>query len=278
MKKLLLAWSLLLLLACSPLRKQRQLIVPPRYEINIDRRVDGTRLQLIGTNRTAMPVQLKISWADSLQAAPPAGFPLRVVLPPLAERHPVASLPLPAPLDSAAVAARLRYRATLGDPGARHDETALYELPYLPGKRYEVIQTYFDTFSHADKRAIDFAMRPRSVVCAARAGIVARVKSDSKSGGCDRRHLDEGNYVTILHADGTFANYFHLHPRGTLVVPGDTVATGDPIGLSGDTGFSCRPHLHFIVYQPVQDSLLSVPTRFRNIPDLPLQRNAVYGK
>ena len=278
MKKLFPAWPLLLLLACSPLRNQRQFIVPPPYEISIDRRVDGNRLQLIGTNRTAMPVQVRISWAGSLQAAPTAGFPLRVVVPPLAEQHPVASLPLQAPLDSAAVAAHLRYQATPGAPGARHDETTVYELPFLPGKRYEVIQTYFDAFSHADKRAIDFAMRPKSVVCAARSGIIARVKSDSRSGGCDRRHLDEGNYVTILHADGTFANYFHLHPRGTLVALADTVAAGDPIGLSGDTGFSCRPHLHFVVYQPVQDSLLSIPTRFRNIPDLPLQRHAVYGK
>ena len=95
MKKVLPIWPLLLSLACSPLRKQRQYIVPPRYEVSIDRRVDGKRLQLIGTNRTAMPVQLRISWADSLQAAPAAALPLRVLLPPLAEQHPPSAFRLP---------------------------------------------------------------------------------------------------------------------------------------------------------------------------------------
>lgn len=52
-----------------------------------------------------------------------------------------------------------------------------------------------------------------------------------------------GNYVTLLHTDGTYSIYAHLKSRH--VYQGDIVKAGQQIGLSGNTGDSTGPHLHF---------------------------------
>ena len=38
---------------------------------------------------------------------------------------------------------------------------------------------------------------------------------------------------------------------GVLVQAGDSVSTGQAIGLSGETGYTSEPHLHFAVFNTV---------------------------
>ncbi|MFD5318323.1 peptidoglycan DD-metalloendopeptidase family protein [Streptomyces sp. NPDC127098] len=54
-----------------------------------------------------------------------------------------------------------------------------------------------------------------------------------------------GNEVIIRHDDGRYSQYAHL--SSISVSAGQTVSTGDQIGLSGSTGNSTGPHLHFEV-------------------------------
>mgnify|MGYP000197477343 CR=1 FL=1 len=66
----------------------------------------------------------------------------------------------------------------------------------------------------------------------------------------DGNNIDlQENYVFIQHQDGSVARYFHLTHNGALVEEGDKVNTGDVIALSGNTGQSGGPHLHFDVQQ-----------------------------
>lgn len=55
-----------------------------------------------------------------------------------------------------------------------------------------------------------------------------------------------GNYVKVDHGGGWSTAYLHLNERRAQV--GDLVKAGQTIGLSGSTGRSTGPHLHFIVY------------------------------
>ncbi|MFE3253996.1 LysM peptidoglycan-binding domain-containing M23 family metallopeptidase [Streptomyces sp. NPDC059209] len=52
-----------------------------------------------------------------------------------------------------------------------------------------------------------------------------------------------GNEVVIKHDDGQYSQYAHL--SSLAVSAGQSVSGGDQIGLSGSTGNSTGPHLHF---------------------------------
>ncbi|MFV0126748.1 peptidoglycan DD-metalloendopeptidase family protein [Streptomyces sp. HMX112] len=52
-----------------------------------------------------------------------------------------------------------------------------------------------------------------------------------------------GNEVVIQHSDGNYSQYAHL--SSLSVSAGQTVSGGQQIGLSGSTGNSSGPHLHF---------------------------------
>ncbi|MFE4533837.1 peptidoglycan DD-metalloendopeptidase family protein [Streptomyces scopuliridis] len=52
-----------------------------------------------------------------------------------------------------------------------------------------------------------------------------------------------GNQVVIQHSDGMYSQYAHLSSLD--VSEGQTVSAGQQIGLSGSTGNSTGPHLHF---------------------------------
>lgn len=54
-----------------------------------------------------------------------------------------------------------------------------------------------------------------------------------------------GNYVVVK--DGTGKMHYYLHLNKSNVNVGDTVSVGDSLGLSGSTGSSTGPHLHYEV-------------------------------
>lgn len=142
-------------------------------------------------------------------------------------------------------------------PGRRGEvkaSTHAYALPYQGGARL-VIQADFGKFSHqpgsADEHAIDWDMPVGTPVLAARAGTVVALRSDADAGGEDLRYKNCYNYIILRHDDGTFAEYCHLRKDGVLVKLGQMVKEKECIGLSGNTGFSSRPHLHFSVFQTI---------------------------
>lgn len=150
----------------------------------------------------------------------------------------------------------------------KDDSSYVYALPYDAGKSYLVVQGYFSSFSHRNRAAIDFKMKRGTTITAAREGVVVRLQKDNNLGGLNRRFRQYANYIVIEHEDGTRAGYWHLQKGGVLVAVGDTVRQGQPIGKSGQTGYSAFPHLHFFVWSGKGDAWVQLPTRFhtRNGP------------
>ena len=56
-----------------------------------------------------------------------------------------------------------------------------------------------------------------------------------------------GLYVDISHGDGYRTRYAHLSSIDVQV--GETVGQGQVIGVSGDSGVSSGPHLHFEIWR-----------------------------
>ncbi len=139
------------------------------------------------------------------------------------------------------------------------------KLPFPAGKSYKVIQGNHGDFTHTgfNEYAWDFAMPLDAEVCAAAAGRVVRVKQDGTAGGPSNEFFGDGNAIIIDHGEGYFSHYLHLAPGSARVKEGDLVTGGQTIALSGNTGFSSTPHLHF----HVQDSSgKSLPVVFQDVP------------
>jgi len=156
---------------------------------------------------------------------------------------------------------------TIGNFRAVHDDSAIYLLPYAAGGGFRVTQGYNGSYSHSgpDQYALDFKMPAGTPVNAARGGVVVKVKDDSGSGGPSRKFESCANYILIRHDDDTLANYAHLQKHGSRVKVGDRVAAGDLIALSGNTGFTSGPHLHFSVFKTREDGggRESIPVKFK---------------
>ncbi|GAA0515723.1 murein DD-endopeptidase MepM [Tatumella terrea] len=88
----------------------------------------------------------------------------------------------------------------------------------------------------APHRGVDFALPIGTPVLAVGDGEVMV----AKNGGA------AGNYIALRHGRQYMTRYMHL--SRLLVKPGQKIKRGDRIALSGNTGRSTGPHLHFEVW------------------------------
>ncbi|MBO6795170.1 MAG: M23 family metallopeptidase [Balneolaceae bacterium] len=157
------------------------------------------------------------------------------------------------------------YITYTGDVYARHDDSFQYRFPFRNGSTFGVSQGFGGEFSHQGniQYSIDFMMPEGTPIYAARDGMVIEVKEDSQSGGDDKKYVDEANTITILHGDGTMADYSHLQFNGAHVRVGQSIKLGQFIGYSGSTGFVTGPHLHFGVKKTLQGGKYeTIPIKF----------------
>lgn len=96
----------------------------------------------------------------------------------------------------------------------------------------------FDAFTghRARHHGVDYGVPVGTPVVAVGAG---RVKH------AGRRSASAGNFVVIEHAGGYESRYLHLDSIDDDVAPDALVAAGQVIGMSGNTGRSTGPHLHY---------------------------------
>lgn len=159
---------------------------------------------------------------------------------------------------------RYKYISTLGDVTVTNYERSFeYDLPFQKGKTYKVYQGYNGSFSHLNENAIDFIMPEGSDVLAARDGLVVRVVQNNTETCPQVECAKFNNYITIMHSDGTFANYGHIKYNGSIYKVGDNVKRGEVIAYSGNVGYSNGPHLHFVCYLGRFGKVNTLETLFR---------------
>ena len=226
--------------------------------------VDDVRLRIEGDagsylawadNTLAGPVEVMLHGDHAGVRGEPA-LPARATVPAHSSVLVARVYPAPSP---GSLGLRLRLETVPGSVNARPRD---YEYLFpLPAGEPRIEQAWGGRHSHANaenRHAVDFAAAPGTVVFAARDGIVMRIRMAGPS--ATGRHGD-ANLIRILHDDGSMAVYAHLQPGGALVQPGQRVRRGRPIGLSGNSGASSGPHLHFVVQVNRGMHLESIPFR-----------------
>jgi murein DD-endopeptidase MepM/ murein hydrolase activator NlpD len=140
---------------------------------------------------------------------------------------------------------QLRIGQSIFIPGARLPQAAIAQAL---GQRVAwpargPLSSYFgyrpDPFTGVRRfhAGIDIVMDTGTTVRAAMAGRVSDIGYNA----------NYGNYIIINHADGFQTLYGHL--SSTSAIEGAAVEQGTIIGLSGNTGYSTGPHLHFGLFK-----------------------------
>jgi LysM repeat protein len=86
------------------------------------------------------------------------------------------------------------------------------------------------------KNAVDIGAPVSTTIVASAAGVIQIAKNNGWNGGY-------GKMIIISHPNGTQSLYAHMN--NVYVAVGQTVAKGEVMGESGNTGKSTGPHLHF---------------------------------
>jgi murein DD-endopeptidase MepM/ murein hydrolase activator NlpD len=211
-------------------------------------------------NRLAGPVEVMLHYSRRENVHSRPALPARATV---AAGGSALVAVLDAPDPSRAVNFELRMDSLPGHPSAAPQDV-VYRLP-LSGAATRIDQGYGGRFSHTDpenRYAVDFATPVGTPVLAAREGVVMQLEAGFDRTGLDRdRYAGRANFVRILHDDGSMALYAHLKAGGVLVRVGQRVRAGQQIGLSGNTGYTTGPHLHFAVQVNRGMRLLSLPFR-----------------
>ncbi|MEV6728219.1 MULTISPECIES: LysM peptidoglycan-binding domain-containing M23 family metallopeptidase [unclassified Streptomyces] len=224
-------------------------VVPGDYlsKIAQDRHLSGGWQQLYADNREAVGTDpslihpgLKLTLGAQGEAAPAAQAPAEKSAPAPAKKSSASPsedkgsadvAPAPAAPAAAAAAAPAK-KSTAAKSAAGTVSAAGFVAPVGGG-----ISTQYKTpgamWSSGYHTGVDFIASSGTTVRAVGAGTVV-------SAGWAGAY---GNEVVIRHADGKYSQYGHLSQLS--VSAGQSVTGGQTLGLSGSTGNSTGPHLHF---------------------------------
>lgn len=156
--------------------------------------------------------------------------------------------------------ARTHY-AFLYDDGNYYDEKGESVTPAflrLPTRKQYRVSSHFNprrlhpvTGRVAPHNGVDLATPTGTPILSTGDGIVSRIGN----------HPYAGKYVDIDHGGSHTTRYLHLHK--ILVRKGAAIERGQKIALSGNTGRSTGPHLHFEFHingRPVDPLTADIPT------------------
>ncbi|MDR1935932.1 MAG: M23 family metallopeptidase [Candidatus Accumulibacter sp.] len=238
------------------------------YPFSVETKKENNGYRIVARNDGPVPVSVKVAITNSQNISTDRSFPVFAVVPPRGGTLYLARI-RPA-IRGHGFSFNTQHSWVLGDFNARQSPDAMYRLPYPDGSAYMIGQAYggpITTHTTPESRyAVDIGMPQGTPVLAARDGIVIYTEAGQTAGGLTPNMLGKANEVRIQHIDGTIAVYAHLAHGGVFVHPGQQVTAGTQIGLTGSTGYSSGPHLHFAVQTVAQSGerleTISLPFQF----------------
>ncbi|PAU58216.1 peptidoglycan DD-metalloendopeptidase family protein [Pseudomonas sp. PICF141] len=202
------------------------------------------------------PVEIELSFSGLNNVSGAPSRPIRRVMP---ARSSIRLALLKATKAGRPLAYTPKFEYSLGDP-AGAAMAYRYPLPWRGGP-FRLSQGANGQYSHygpKNRYAMDIAMPEGTPIIAARGGMVVKTENGQTGRGND----PSGNFVRVLHEDGTMGVYLHLKKGSVSVREGQRVVVGSALALSGNTGNSSGPHLHFVVQRNTGLGLVSIPYQF----------------
>ena len=152
-------------------------------------------------------------------------------------------------------------------------------LPFRPGEHYPVTQGYCQTGWDHTGYQVDFGIPAGTAIVACSAGIVVQLGTYAGTCTdvetlCGLNGLDQGGlFVKVQHpcseaGQAWYSSYLHLSAQSVTV--GQHVEAGETLGLSGNTGLSTGPHLHFHIRKGPADNPLNVPANQVGVRPTPM--------
>ena len=225
-------------------------------QVKLETRKHAAGETLLVRNDLFAPVDIELKLENVVNAVGAPAKPIRWVLPPRSQIR-LATL---APRDASKP---LKYtpklRHALGDPRLL-PKPYKYPLPWRGGP-FRLTQGANGQYSHFTPKgryAVDIAMPEGTPIVAARGGMVVKIENEQSGRG----NNPAGNFVRIMHDDGTMGVYLHLMKGSVAVREGQRVESGTRIARSDNTGNSTGPHLHFVVQRNVGLVIESIPFDF----------------
>ncbi len=204
---------------------------PPVDEsVKISSEQENGKIVYYGSNSNYCPYTVEIKFPKLKNLKASVKLPFVTVIQPQTEKVKLFEL---TPKPNAATSYSISMGYSQGDFDTKPNDDVVYQLPYEEGTSQRIDQGYGGKFSHNSKGreyALDFGMDVGTKVMAARDGVVIDTRSSDSKGGPNPALSVYGNFVTIYHEDGTFANYYHLKKNGVKVKKGDKVKAGEWIG------------------------------------------------
>ncbi|HCL16817.1 peptidoglycan DD-metalloendopeptidase family protein [Stutzerimonas stutzeri] len=225
-------------------------------QVKLETRKHDAGETLLVRNDLFAPVDIELKLENVENAVGAPTKPIRWVLPPRSQIR-LATL---APRDaSKPIRYTPKLRHALGDPRLL-PKPYKYPLPWRGGP-FRLTQGANGQYSHFTPKgryAVDIAMPEGTPIVAARGGMVVKIENEQSGRG----NNPAGNFVRIMHDDGTMGVYLHLMKGSVAVREGQRVESGTRIARSGNTGNSTGPHLHFVVQRNVGLAIESIPFDF----------------
>lgn len=225
-------------------------------QVKLETRKHAGGETLLVRNDLFAPVDIELKLEKVSNAVGVPAAPIRWVLPPRSQIR-LATL---APRDpSRPLSYTPKLRHALGDPRLL-PKPYKYPLPWRGGpfRQTQGANGQYSHFTPKGRHAVDIAMPEGTPIVAARGGVVVKVENEQSGRGTN----PAGNFVRILHDDGTMGVYLHLMKGSVAVREGQRVDTGMRLARSGNTGNSTGPHLHFVVQRNVGLAVESIPFAF----------------
>jgi len=239
-------------------------------QVHLDIHKNGSSTSFIARNDLYAPVEVELRLTGLSNVGGEVPNSVRKVVP---ARTNLPLMVVTAKQPARPIAFTQQFRYALGDP-SRQPQPYAYPLPWVGGP-FRVSQGPNGKFSHFGPRsryAVDIAMPKGTPIVAARAGVVVKIENGQSEGSSEA----SGNFVRVLHDDGTMGVYLHLMQGSVSVNEGQPVQVGTALGRSGNTGNSTGPHLHFVIQRNTGMALESIPYQFNqpvgNLPNFALSR------